>query len=121
MEDALAKCDCEEQRRTQAFVTQVINLAELKGYWAEIKARRQSLLEQRQQLLTNPDDIGKAMEYVESLIGYCERVGQKLQTFEAAEKRLAFEALNVRVRWTPGQPLAIGGTISLGEIASVSL
>jgi hypothetical protein len=61
------------------------------------------------------------VEHVEALIGYCERVRQEMQVFDAAEKRLAFEALNVRVTWTPGQPLAIEGSIPLGEIVPLSL
>jgi hypothetical protein len=102
-------------------VAEVINLAELKGYRAEIGARRQSVLEQRQQLQIKLDNIGHAVEHVKALMGYCDRVRLRLQTFDAAEKRLAFEALNVRITWTPGQPFAIEGTIPLGEIAPISL
>jgi hypothetical protein len=61
------------------------------------------------------------VEHVEALMGYCERVRQKLPTFDAAEKRLAFEALNIHVRWTPGDPLQIEGSIPLGEIVPVLL
>jgi hypothetical protein len=53
-------------------------------------------------------------------MGYCARVRLILQTFDAAEKRLAL-ALNVRVTWTPEQPLAIEGTIPIGETVPVSL
>jgi site-specific DNA recombinase len=119
LEDALAKCEREEHRWAQAYISEVINLAELKGYRAEIAARRESVITQRQQLQTTLDTIGQAVEHVEALIGYCERVRQRLQTFDAAEKRLAFESLNVRITWTPGQPLAIEGTIPLGEIVPV--
>ena len=121
VEDALAKCDREEQRWAQAYAGEVINLAELKGYRAEIDVRRESILTQRQQLQTRLDTIGQAVEHVEALIGYCARVRQKLQAFDAAEKGLAFAALNVRVTWTPGQPLAIEGSIPLGEIVPLSL
>jgi hypothetical protein len=61
------------------------------------------------------------VEHVEALIGYCTRVRLELQTFNAKEKRMAFEALNVRITWTPGQPLAIEGSIPLGEIVPLSL
>jgi len=121
VEDALAKCDREEQRWAQAYVGEVINLAELKGYGAEIAAHRESILTQRQQLQTKLDTIGLAVEHVEALIGYCARVRQKVQTFGAAEQRLAFEALNVRVTWTPGEPLAIEGTIPFDEIVPLPL
>ena len=43
IEAALAKCDREAQRWADAYAGEVINLAELKGYRAEIAARRQSL------------------------------------------------------------------------------
>ena len=61
------------------------------------------------------------MEHVEALIGYCTRVRLELQTFNAKEKRMAFEALNVRITWTPGQPLTIEGMIPLDEIVPVPL
>jgi hypothetical protein len=61
------------------------------------------------------------MEHVEALIGYCMRVRLELQTFNAKEKRMAFEALNVRITWTPGQRLAIECSISFGKIAPVPL
>jgi hypothetical protein len=117
----MAKCDREEQRWAQAYVAEVINLAELKGYRSEIATRRHSLLAQRHGLQTDLENIGHALEHVEALRGYCERVRQQLQTFDPAEKRQAFEALNVRITWTPGQPLTIEGTIPLDEIVPVPL
>jgi site-specific DNA recombinase len=119
IEDTIAKCDREEQRWAQAYVVEVINLAELKGYRSEIATRRQNLVAQRHDLQTNLDNIGHALEHVEALMGYCARVHQRLQTFDPTEKRQAFEALNVRITWTPGRLLAIEGTIPLGEIAPV--
>jgi hypothetical protein len=41
--------------------------------------------------------IMAAVQQVEALIDYCARVRAALQSFEAAEKRLAFEALDIRV------------------------
>jgi chromosome segregation ATPase len=121
IEDTLAKCDREEQRWAQAYVAEVINLEELKGYRSEIAMRRQQLVTRRHDLQTNLDNIGHALEQVEALMGYCERVHQRLQTFDPTEKRQAFEALNVRITWTPGQSLAIEGTIPLSEIVPVPL
>jgi hypothetical protein len=117
----LDKCDREEQLWTQAYAGKVINLAELKGCRAEIAARRESIFTQRQQLQTKLDTIGLAVEHGEALIGYCARVRQKVQTFGAAEQRLAIEALNVRVTWTPEAPLAIEGTIPFDEIVPLPL
>jgi site-specific DNA recombinase len=119
IEDALAKCDREEQRWAQAYVGEVINLAELKGYRAEIGARRQSLCAQRATLQARIETLGEVVGQVEALISYCARVSQRLQTFNSAEKRLAFEALNILVTWAPGQDLKLEGTIPLADIASI--
>jgi site-specific DNA recombinase len=121
VEEALAKCDREERRWTQAYAAEVINLQELKSYRAEIAVRRQSVLSPREKLQAKLDSLGQMVEHIEALMGYCARVRQKLQTFDAAEKRLAFEALNVRVHWTPGEPLTIEGSIPLGEIVPLPL
>jgi hypothetical protein len=58
-----------------------------------------------------------AVHHVEALTGYCERVRQRLQTFDITEKRVTLEALDVRISWIPGNPLVIQGTIPLGVIA----
>jgi site-specific DNA recombinase len=121
VQDALTKCEREEQRWAQAYVAEVIDLAELKSYRADIGARRQSLMKQQQELEERLDSIGRAVEHVEALLGYCERVRQRLQTFSPEEKRLALAALNVQVRWTPEEPLQIEGSIPLGEIVPVPL
>ncbi len=68
-EDTMAKCDREEQRWAQAYVAEVINLAELKGYRSEIATRRHSLLAQRHGLQTDLENIGHALEHVEALRG----------------------------------------------------
>ena len=47
------------------------------------------------------------MQQVDALTAYCARVRQRLQTFDQTEKRLAIEALDIRVSWIPGQPCTI--------------
>jgi hypothetical protein len=59
------------------------------------------------------------VQQVESLIDYCARVRQALQTFDATEKRRTFEALDLRVTWTPGQPLSIQGAIPTDAITPI--
>jgi site-specific DNA recombinase len=113
---ALAKCDREAQRWADAYAAEVINLGELKGYRAEIETKRQGLLTEHGALQAQFDAIGLAVQQVDALTEYCARVCERLQTFNHAEKRFALEALNIRVKWTPGQPLAIEGSIPLGEI-----
>jgi hypothetical protein len=119
IEAALAKCDREAQRWADAYAAEVTNLAELKGYRAEIEARRQSLQAEQAACQRQLEAIGAAVQRVDALIAYCARVRQWLQTFDQAEKRLAIEALDIRVSWIPGQPLTIQGSIPLGQIATI--
>jgi site-specific DNA recombinase len=112
----LAKCDREAQRWADAYAGEVINLAELKGYRAEIEARRQSLLREQAEATRQLDAIGVAVQHVGALTQYCTRVHHRLQTFDDAEKRMALHALNIRVIWTPGQPLTIQGSIPIDPI-----
>ena len=78
---ALAKCDREAQRWADAYAAEVINLAELKGYRAEIEARRQGLLAEHAACRRQLEAIGMALQEVEALTAYCARVHQRLQAF----------------------------------------
>jgi len=98
---------------------EVINLTELKGYRAEIEARRQSLQAEQAACQRQLEAIGAAVQQVDALIADCARVRQQLQTFDQAEKRLAIEALDIRVSWIPEQPLTIQGNIPFGQIATI--
>jgi len=117
---ALMKCEKEAQRWSEAYAAEVISLEELKAYRADIVARRQGLLVEQHTRQASLQAIGEAVQQVEALIGYCARVRQALQTFDHAEKRMALEALHIWVRWTPGQPLAIQGSIPLGDIVPIA-
>jgi hypothetical protein len=97
----------------------VISLPELKGYRAEIEARRQSLLAEQAACQRQLEAIGASVHQVDTLTEYCQRVRQGLQTFDEAKKGVALDALNIRVTWTPGQPFAIQGSIPLGPIAAI--
>jgi hypothetical protein len=117
--ESVARCDREAQRWAEADAAEVMNLAELKGDRAEITARRQGLHDQhitRQEAL---EATGQAVDQVEALMRYCDQVRQRLQTFDEGEKRLALEALDIRVTWTPNQPLAIQGSIPIDDIVPV--
>jgi chromosome segregation ATPase len=120
LDAALTKLDREAQRWAEAYAAEVINVAELKGYRAEIDAKRQSLLAQHAASQARLDAIGQEVAQVGALIDYCARVRQRLQTFDSAEKRLAFRALDIRVTWTPGQPLTIEGSIPLTGIVPIA-
>jgi Recombinase zinc beta ribbon domain len=119
IEAALAKCDREAQRWADAYAGEAINLAELKGYRAEIATRRQSLQAEHAACQRQLEAIGAAVQQVDALTAHCARVRQRLQTFDQAEKRIAIEALDIRVSWIPGQPLVIHGSIPLGQIAAI--
>jgi site-specific DNA recombinase len=118
IEAALTKCDREAQRWADAYAGEVITLAELKGYRAEIETRRQSLLTEYRQGHARLESIGHVVGQAGALIEYCARVRQRLQTFDDAEKRVALEALAIRVTWIPEQPLVIEGSIPVGAIVS---
>jgi site-specific DNA recombinase len=119
IEAALVTCDREAERWANAYAAAVIDLDELKGYRADIQARRQSLQAERAACQRQLDAIGAAVEQVDALTGYCARVRQRLQAFDMAEKRGAIEALDIRVRWSPEQPLVIQGSIPLESIADI--
>jgi hypothetical protein len=119
IEAALATCDREAERRANAYAAAVIDLDELKGYWVDIQARRQSLQAEWDACQRQLDAIGAGVEQVDALTGYCARVRQRLQDFDMAEKRRAIEALDLRVRWSPAQPLVIQGSIPLESIADI--
>jgi hypothetical protein len=63
--------------------------------------------------------IGQTSGQLESLMSYCTLVRQRLQTFDGREKRLTLEALDIRVTWTPNEPLAIQGSSPLRDIVPV--
>jgi site-specific DNA recombinase len=113
IESALLKCKKEMQRWADAYAAEVISLEELKVYRADIAARRQSLLAEQAERQASLEAIGEAMHHVEALVGYCVRVRESLHTFDAEEKQRAFEALTLRVTWTPGEPPKITGSIPL--------
>jgi site-specific DNA recombinase len=120
IEAQLAKCEREAQRWADAYAAEVISLEELKGYRAEIEARRQGLLTERASLQARLDAIGRAVHQVDALTAYCARVRQRLERFDYAEQRLALAALYIQAIWTPGQPLVIEGSVPLVADASMS-
>lgn len=113
LDTALAKCDREGARWDDAYAREVISLDELKLYRADIATRRQQLITERAQRQTQMGLIGQAAGQATQLMAYCIRISQQLQTFDLADKRLALKALDIRVRWTPGEDFDVQGTIPL--------
>jgi hypothetical protein len=114
---ALGKCQREEERWTKAYAAEVIELAELKAYRAEIQQRRQALHAQRAQCEAEVARFRSNIVRVDQLIDYRARVRSRLQTFSCAEKRLALQALDIQATWSAEMPLTIQGSIPIeGEI-----
>lgn len=76
LETALAKCERDDQRWVEAYIAEVITVAELKAYRADIDQRRQSLLAEQTQLQGQLEAIGHRVQQVESLIDYCARCAE---------------------------------------------
>jgi Resolvase, N terminal domain/Recombinase/Recombinase zinc beta ribbon domain len=120
IETALAKCDREARRWADAYAQEVINLAELKGYRAEIETSRQSLLTEQAAKQAKLEGIEQAMEQVGPLTAYCKQVRQELPRFDDAEKRLALEWLGIRAIWRPGEWLEIHANIPTDQIVPIA-
>ena len=113
---ALARCDREDQKWLDAYMKEAITANELKHYRLDIETRRNALhgqvaeLDARLAGATQAAGPGGGADGV-----LCTGVRQALQTFDAAEKRLAFEALHLQATWKPGERLAIQGSIPAGR------
>jgi site-specific DNA recombinase len=109
----IAQCDKELRKWEQAYITDAIDVHDFKTKKAEVMTRRASLeceiarLDEQQQLLEQVE-----LETA-SLIEYCHRVRGTLQRFDFTEKRLALDALSIRVVWHPEKPLDIQGAIPI--------
>jgi hypothetical protein len=119
IEAGLATGDREARRGAEAYAAEVISLSELQGDRREIGERRQRLQGRHAALHAEMEAIGQTSGQLEALIRYCILVRQRLQTFDEREKRLTLAALDIRVTWTPNQPLAIQGSIPLSDMVPV--
>ena len=111
------KCDREGARWDEAYAREVISLDELKLYRADLTTRRQQLITERAQRQAQMGLVGQAAGQATQLMAYCTQISQQLQTFDLADdladKRLALTALDIRVRWTPGEDFDVQGAIPL--------
>jgi site-specific DNA recombinase len=116
---ALGRCDREGQRWAEAYAAEVIDLKQFQGYKAEIEVRRQSLFVQQAECKRAQSDAQELLQHGQSLIDYCGRVREHLRVFTLEEKRLAFEALDLKIAWTPGEPLRIQACIPIDPVMSI--
>jgi hypothetical protein len=116
---ALRRCDREEQRWAEAYAAEVIDLTQFQGYKTEITMRRQSLLAQQAMYERQQQDMEEQIHHGQLLIDCCARVREHLKAFTGEDKRLAFDALNMRMTWTPGDPLRIQVCIPSEPVVSI--
>jgi site-specific DNA recombinase len=116
---ALGRCDREEQRWAEAYAAEVIDLKQFQGYKAEIEIRRQSLFAQQAECKRSQSEAQELLQHGQSLIDYWSRVREHLRAFTLEEKRLAFEALDLKIAWTPGEPLRIQACIPIDPTMSI--
>jgi hypothetical protein len=115
---AMHTLDRELHQWEQAYAQEVISLEEFRGYKLNIQERRGMLQSQEQALEASLQKLVKHEAHLASLTTYCQRVHANLQTFDIPMKRMALDALDIRVAWIPGQPLQITGSIPLSNTVS---
>src|SRR5262249_42892595 len=117
----LTQCDKDLKRWEAAYLGEAIDLADFKAKKAEVDARHASA----ERELARLNEQQRLLEEVEleraSLVEYCARMWQELQSFTLEEKRRALEALNITVVWHPEHPPEIHGSIPMTIVSSASL
>jgi hypothetical protein len=116
---ALGRCDREEGRWAEAYAAEVIDRKQLQGYKAEIAMRRQGLLAHQEECERRQSEAHELLQHGQTLIDYCAKVREHLKACTFEEKRLAFEALDLQITWTPGKPLRIEGCIPTEPVMSI--
>jgi site-specific DNA recombinase len=119
IQKALERCDREERRWAEAYAAEVIDLKQFQGYKAEIEMRRQGLLAQQSACKGRQSETQELLQHGQTLIDYCARVREHLKALTSEEKRLAFDALNLKIAWTPGEPLRIQACIPIDPVMSI--
>jgi site-specific DNA recombinase len=108
---ALARCDRDQARWEQAYLGDALDLGEFKAKRAELDARRASLQAEHQRIDQEAQALNQAHCDATALASYCTQVQANLDALDMPKKRKALQALDIRVHWTPGEPLQIGGSI----------
>jgi site-specific DNA recombinase len=107
----IAQCEKELRKWEQAYIADVIDVHDLKARKAEVMARRGSLEREMSRLDEQQQLLEQVTLETASLVAYCQRVCRNLQRLDYAEKRLALDALNIRVVWHHNKPLEMHGSI----------
>jgi site-specific DNA recombinase len=119
-EGQVAQCDKELHKWTEMYMNDIIDIGTLKGKNAEILTRRASA----ERELARLDEQARLLEQIEletaSLVAYCQRVRDNLTRFDDDEKRLALDALQITVYWSPDTPIEIIGNIPVSIASTAS-
>jgi hypothetical protein len=119
-EGQVAQCDKELHKWTEMYMNDIIDIGTLKGKNAEILTRRASA----ERELARLDEQARLLEQIEletaSLVAYCQRVRDNLTRFDDDEKRLALDALQITVYWSPDTPIEIIGSIPVSIASTAS-
>jgi hypothetical protein len=110
---ALKRCDRALGRWKDAFEAEVIDLGEFKEKRAEIDAHRASLQDEQQRLDQEEQALDQAVNDAEMLVALCRKWQDNLEAFDMLKKRKVLESLNIRVYYSPGQPIKIVGNPSV--------
>jgi site-specific DNA recombinase len=116
----LERCEQDDRRLVDAYVVGAFTPQELKAYRAEVTTRRQGLDARRQELLAKHTGLRETTDRREALNAYCARVRERLYTFTVVEKHVLFDALALKLFWTPGELLHLEATIPLDGDGIVS-
>jgi hypothetical protein len=116
----LAQCAKDLARWEAAYVAEVIDLARFKVLKGEIDRRCTGLELELARVEAQRRVLEEGELELTTLTDYCRRVAHNLRTFDLAEQRVALEALNITVTWTPDRPPDIRGSIPVA-IASNTL
>jgi site-specific DNA recombinase len=114
---ALAGLDREARQWERAYATEDITLEEFRAYRLEIRQRRERLEAQVRELKAMLLHIKDQQETLSMLEHYCAMVREQLTSFDMSQKQRVLESLYIVVAWSPGEALAIKGSIKPGDIA----
>jgi site-specific DNA recombinase len=102
VQKALAALEREAQRWDAAYAGEVIDLDALKAKKLDIAERTQRLLAQQAAAEAALQSAQQAHARKREILTYCQRITAQLSTLDMPHKRVALEALDIRVWWEPG-------------------
>jgi site-specific DNA recombinase len=109
----LSRLDREARKLWEAYVNDAITVETFKARTAEVETAKAHIAAELATMDATVQQRQASIATIAGLRDYCASVRERLQRFTPEEQRLAVEALDVRVTWTPGEPLAMTGAIPL--------